>query len=105
MAKLDDLRRLPETFLERQAKKQVEGEQEQEWYYKSHKKFHNIFRGDSTRSTKSPTSKGVRADGPKIFYDRATQWEQMTEWTVNAGTQTEYEQQIDVREEEVGVVD
>lgn len=40
-----------------------------------------------------------------IFYDKATQWEQMAEWTVDIGTQTEHNEQKDVHEEEVGVVD
>lgn len=54
---------------------------------------------------KSPTSKGAQADGPKIFYDNSTQWEQLAEWMVDVGTQTEYKGEKDIREEEIGVVD
>lgn len=39
-----------------------------------------------------------------LYCDRATQWEQMAEWTVDVGTQTEHEEEKDIREE-VGVVD
>lgn len=85
--------------------RQVSGEQSQQWYYTLHNIPPNTFRGDSTRSTKSPTSKGVQADGPKIFYDKATQWEPVAEWVVDVGTQTEHKEEKDVREEEVGVVD
>lgn len=61
------------------------GEEVQQWYYN----FRNTLRGDSTRSTKSPATSGVRADAPKIFFDRSTQWERRAEWTVDAGTQTD----------------
>ena len=93
------------SFLQRQTSRQGSGEQNQQWYYTLHNIPPNTFRGGSTLSTKSPTSKGVQADGPKIFYDKATQWEQMAEWTVDIGTQTEHNEQKDVCEEEVGVVD
>ena len=81
------------------------GERNQQWYYTLHNIPPNTFRGDSTRSMKSPTSKGAQADGPKIFYDNSTQWEQLAEWMVDVGTQTEYKGEKDIREEEIGVVD
>jgi len=83
----------------------VSGDQNQQWYYTLHNIPPNTSRGDSTRSTKSPPSKGVQADGPKMFYDKATQWEQMAEWMINVGTQTEQMEEKDVRGEVVGVVD
>lgn len=76
------------SFLQRQAQAQVRGEENKEWYYNFHYNLHNTFRGDSTRSTKFPTSKGTRADGPKICFDRATQWEKIADWMVDVGTQT-----------------
>ncbi|KAF8445159.1 hypothetical protein BGX38DRAFT_1143517 [Terfezia claveryi] len=104
-AKLDDLRQLPVSFLQRQTKRQGSGEQNQQWYYTLHNTPPTNFRGDSTRSKKSPTSRDVLADGPKIFYDKETQWERMAGWTVDVGTQTEHKEEKGVHEEEVGVVD
>lgn len=40
-----------------------------------------------------------------MFYDKATQWEQMAEWMIDVGTQTEQMGEKDVRGEVVGVVD
>ena len=53
----------------------------------------------------SLTSKGVRADAPKIFYDRSTQWEQRPEWTADAATQTEIEIEPGVYEDDIEMVD
>lgn len=83
----------------------MNGEQNQQWYYNSHHNYSNTLHGNSTRSMSSLTSKGVRADAPKIFYDRSTQWEQRPEWTADAATQTEIEIEPGVYEDDIEMVD
>ena len=83
----------------------MNGEQNQQWYYNSHHNYSNTFHGYSTRPMSSLTSKGVRADAPKIFCDRSTQWERRPEWAADAATQTEIEEEPGVYENDIEMVD